>query len=126
MTPRLLLDPLALISSKESDNRYNVFYGGAIIPPNVMTDRYGFPLWSGLNGSHAAGAYQFEPATWAHYASRLGITDFSPKSQDAVAAACWAMEGFAPWAPYDKRLADAIALRGGIGAFSIGASWLAK
>ena len=32
--------------------------------------------------SHAAGAYQFQPGTWAECASKLGLADFSPSSQD--------------------------------------------
>lgn len=33
----------------------------------------------------AAGAYQFKPKTWARAAAGLGVTDFSPASQDRVA-----------------------------------------
>jgi len=54
--------------------------------------------------SHAAGAYQFEPKTWAAYAEPLGIHDFSPESQDKVAAAAFADQGWKPWAPYNKNL----------------------
>ena len=36
-------------------------------------------------GSDAAGAYQYLSTTWQPYADKLGITDFSPTSQDRVA-----------------------------------------
>ncbi len=46
-----------------------------------------FPDWQGIGDpiSHAAGRYQFEPATWREMAGRLGLTDFSPTSQDHAA-----------------------------------------
>lgn len=48
-----------------------------------------FPKWSGVEGpagiSHAAGRYQFEPATWNEQQVRLKLPDFSPNSQDVAA-----------------------------------------
>lgn len=45
-----------------------------------------FPQWNGRRFatgiSHAAGRYQFEPATWRTVAGRYGLTDFTPHSQD--------------------------------------------
>jgi hypothetical protein len=118
------LDPLALIRGPESTNRYFVGTGGADLSSASLAPS-GFPIWGGFNNSHAAGAYQFEPATWDIYAPRLGITDFSKESQDAVAAACYEARGFADWAPFDAPLAAAIKAAGGEAAFSLGASWLA-
>jgi len=50
--------------------------------PLAMAQKAGFP-----NGavSTAAGAYQTKRATWTRVADKLGITDFSPASQDEVA-----------------------------------------
>jgi hypothetical protein len=117
------VDPLALIRQYESSNRYFVGTGGADLS-NAALAPSGFPIWDGFHSSHAAGAYQFEPATWDIYAPRLGITDFSKESQDAVAAACYAARGFADWSPYDVPLAAAIKAAGGAAAFSLGAAWL--
>jgi hypothetical protein len=132
MTTLRYQDPLAIIGQHEPlpPGSYTSLVGGGQIPIDAHYDQYGFPIWSGWTPpsgriSHAAGKYQFEPATWALYAARLGISDFSPHSQDAVAAACWQHEGFAPWAPYNTKLSAAIAAAGGSGVFSLGASVLA-
>jgi len=105
------LDPLVYIRRYESGGRYMVGYGGADLSRSTL-GLNGFPQWSGVQTgkgwTHAAGAYQFEPATWARYAGPLGIHDFSPVSQDRVARACYDDVGFSPWAPYDPRLAAAI------------------
>lgn len=63
-------------------------------------NQYGFPIWEGHAGSHAAGLYGFQPGTWAKYAAPLGIKDFSPASQDAVFRAAYMAEGEKPWRPY--------------------------
>ena len=80
---------------------YNIGYGGTDLS-SAPLDEYGFPIWAGKMGpagmSHAAGAYQFQPATWRAYAGPLGIKDFSPASQDAVYKAAHAAEGDRPWA----------------------------
>lgn len=49
-----------------------------------------FPQWAGVGDpiSHAAGRYQFEPATWRDMQTRLSLPDFSPTSQDHAA---WAL-----------------------------------
>jgi muramidase (phage lysozyme) len=120
-------DPAAIVRKYESGGDYTILYGGSHF--DFETDafnQYGFPIWGGLNDSHAAGAYQFEPKLWGYYALRLGIGNFSPNSQDAVFVGCFAENGFAPWAPYDKKLAAAIAAFGGPSAFSLGSMWLVK
>jgi hypothetical protein len=119
-------DPLALIRRYESGHDYTILYGGGHFSADTPVDGSGFPIWEGKDNSHAAGAYQMQPKFWAFYAARLGLTDFiNPRSQDAVAAAAWQVEGFAPWAPYDTKLAAAIAAAGGEGVFSLSASVLA-
>lgn len=102
---------LDLIRKFESSGRYNVGYGGADLSKAPLNE-FGFPIWEGVEGSagttHAAGAYQFEPGTWERYAKPLGIKDFSPESQDAVARAAYLAEGYAPWAPYNTKLKNAL------------------
>lgn len=73
MTPegRGLLDAIA---GGESTG-YNVLNGGG-----TFSDYSQFPA-----GGKAAGRYQFMPDTWADEAKRLGLKDFSPRSQDAAA-----------------------------------------
>ncbi len=84
----------------ESGGNYTIGYGGTDLSDAPLNE-YGFPQWSGKEGpygvTHAAGKYQFEPAEWERYAKPLGITDFSPASQDAVFQAAHANEGMAPW-----------------------------
>ena len=83
---------LALIAGRESGGRYNVLTGGGLF------EGYGcFPAWPGHNGSHAAGAYQFEPATWAWVAQECGLADFSPMSQSI--AALWLLRKYGPNSP---------------------------
>ena len=78
---RAFLDALAI---GESGGRYDILCGGG-----RFTDYSKFPQWEGFQGpdgiSHAAGKYQFEPATWNEVATDLKLQDFSPKSQDAGA-----------------------------------------
>lgn len=93
-------DVAALVRKHESRDNYNVGYGGADLS-NAPLNEYGFPIWAGKMGpagiSHAAGAYQFQPATWERYAKPLGVTDFSAASQDRVFQAAYAAEGMKPW-----------------------------
>ena len=71
---------LAVLRAGESSNQYNALYGGG-----TFSDYSKFPVWSGKDNSHAAGAYQFEPATWAQFQASLDLPDFSPASQDKAA-----------------------------------------
>lgn len=80
---------LALIMQHESNGQYNVLCGGA-----HFTSFAHFPVWAGHDGSHAAGAYQFEPATWSWIAGELHLPDFSPLSQ--TIAALWLLRKVGP------------------------------
>jgi muramidase (phage lysozyme) len=86
---RAFLDALAAGESDpsakaEGISPYFILYGGGSFEHLARTVT-GFPLWSGRDNSHAAGRFQFEPRTWAEQAHKLGLTDFSPESQDAAA-----------------------------------------
>ncbi len=117
-------DPATLVKHYESEglarqlgiSPYVIGWGGTDLS-NAPKDASGFPIWEGKMGpagnSRAAGAYQFEPATWKKYAEPLGIHDFSPESQDAVFRAAYLDQGYAPWAPFNSQLAAAI--KGGAG-----------
>ena len=74
------VDCLALIRRHESGGEYNILCGG-----NHFSGYADFPIWRGFRGSHAAGAYQFEPGTWRWCSVMTGVTDFSPMSQDVNA-----------------------------------------
>lgn len=101
-----------LIKRYESNGGdYNVGWGNTPLAGSAL-DASGFPIWGGLPGpqgqSHAAGAYQFEPGTWATFAKQAGVSDFSPASQDAVADQALLTDGLKHWAPYNPKLASAL------------------
>jgi len=68
----------------EGISPYFILYGGGSFR-NLPRTAIGFPIWPGKDNSHAAGKYQFEPRTYEKQAARLGLSDFSPASQDAAA-----------------------------------------
>jgi muramidase (phage lysozyme) len=71
---------LSTIAAHESRGDYSVLYGGGHFAGSQ------FPQWEGKDNSHAAGAYQFQPATFAGVQSqRPDIKDFSPANQDRAA-----------------------------------------
>ena len=109
-------DPLATIGLYESGDNYYIGVGRVDLT-NAPLSALGFPLWSGTGNSHAAGKYQIEPGTWNQPARLLGVWDFSPESQDAIAAYLYNKQGFAPWEPYDAPLAAYINSVGGPAAF---------
>jgi muramidase (phage lysozyme) len=83
-----VLQGLGLISSVESngfpDSGYYTMFGGGQFEgdqhPNKLNKAYGL-------SSTAAGRYQFLSRTWKDLSKKLGLTDFSPRSQDLAALA---------------------------------------
>ena len=71
---------LSVISGKEAHG-YNILNGGS-----RFSDFSKHPAMIGAGGtSTAAGRYQFIAGTWETAAKALGLTDFSPASQDRAA-----------------------------------------
>ncbi len=73
-----------------SDNGYDVIVGSTARAPYLMKSYSDHPrtmVWlASLNiNSSAAGRYQLLARYWDVYRHQLGLTDFSPESQDAVA-----------------------------------------
>ncbi|MHB8674544.1 MAG: glycoside hydrolase family 24 protein [Candidatus Limnocylindrales bacterium] len=81
---------LGVIRQFESNNDYTILYGGGHFSdfshhPDVKVP-INLPGYYG-KFSTAAGAYQINFPTYNEFAPGLGITDFSPASQDAIALA---------------------------------------
>lgn len=77
---------LIAITGSESDGSYNLLNGG-----KRFNDYTNHPFASTNKATGygvAAGRYQFMPATWNAYKTKLGVPDFSPESQDKAA---WAL-----------------------------------
>lgn len=72
---------MGAITATESGGAYNVLNGG-----ETFTDFSDHPRRVGAGGtSTAAGKYQFIEDTWDRAAAALGLTDFSPASQEKAA-----------------------------------------
>jgi muramidase (phage lysozyme) len=65
------------------DFRYGAFKGKRNDPWR-FTDFSTHP-GAGFQGSTAAGMYQITIATWRNHGGKMGLTDFSPKTQDLLA-----------------------------------------
>ena len=79
---------LATIGGPEAGGQYNVRYGGAHFDGYADHPRIKQAIESGPNKggmSDAAGRYQFLGSTWDEAKKALGLTDFSPASQDKAA-----------------------------------------
>lgn len=92
---RALLDAIAQgesdpVAAREGISSYFILVGGGSFEHMPNRDGYnGFPDWDGrqfsAGVSHAAGRYQFEPATWRGIVPRFGssVPDFrNPADQD--------------------------------------------
>ncbi len=81
---RALLDTVASTEAQD----YNVMYGGRKFSAYSDHPRVNHLITSGPNAgktSSAAGRYQFLASTWDEQARKLGLKDFSPRSQDIAA-----------------------------------------
>ena len=85
--PTAIQAMLSMIRQFESGGDYTILFGGGHFSdfsrhPNVKE-----PITMGKYAgqvSTAAGAYQINIGTYNQFAPKLGITDFSPASQDAL------------------------------------------
>jgi hypothetical protein len=73
---------LAAIAEGEGGTTFNILYGSTMWTGSMAA----FPLWSGVlvgNGweTHAAGAFQFEPASYADAVKISGRPAFEPQDQ---------------------------------------------
>lgn len=79
---------LQTLRTGESGGNYSVGYGQTDLS-GAPVDSRGFPQWSGKTGpagiSHAAGAYQFQPGTWARIADKYNLNFRNRADQDAAA-----------------------------------------
>lgn len=79
---------LNTIAGPESGGRYNVIYGGGKFDDFSRHPNKAVRIQTGPNAgrtSSAAGKYQFLGSTYEDQAKKLGLTDFSPASQDKAA-----------------------------------------
>ena len=66
-----------------NDLNYKTMYGGEILTSLADHPHRTVTKWG--NTSSAAGAYQITQKTFDEYKLKLGLTDFSPESQDKIA-----------------------------------------
>jgi hypothetical protein len=76
---------LDMIASGESGGRYDELYGGGRFEDYSWHPNVPVPIPGSDLHSTAAGKYQLLDSTWDHEAWKLGLTDFSPASQDEAA-----------------------------------------
>jgi hypothetical protein len=73
---------LAAIAEGEGGKTFNILFGGGMWAGSMAA----FPPWPGVtlsrgSATHAAGAFQFEPATYADISKVSGRTAFGPQDQ---------------------------------------------
>lgn len=78
------LSALALGETGGGANAGFLGTGGSDLSGNT-TDQYGFPIWSGVGNSHAAGTYQFQPSTWDSIAQEYNLNFSNAQDQNAGA-----------------------------------------
>lgn len=67
----------------KSDDGYNVLVGSTAEHPLLFSSYAHHPnVFNKAANSHAAGRYQYMPATWNGLVEKLGFSDFSPINQD--------------------------------------------
>jgi len=80
---------LSVIRQFESNGDYYILYGGGHFTDDSAHPNVRVPFFNPRTGkqdySTAAGAYQINKPTYDTYAPRLGVTDFSPATQDQLA-----------------------------------------
>ncbi|HMV15718.1 MAG TPA: glycoside hydrolase family 104 protein [Chitinophagales bacterium] len=71
------------------ENGYRTLFGGKLFNDFSKHPNIKVPFFNKLKGktdySTAAGAYQFIRPTWLEVSTKLGLSDFSPASQDKAA-----------------------------------------
>ncbi len=83
-TQQAFLSSLALGETGNASGAWTQGFGGTNLS-GAPTDQYGFPQWSGLGNTHAAGTYQFQPGTWDTIAQTYGLNFSNPSDQNAGA-----------------------------------------
>jgi hypothetical protein len=78
------LSSLALGETANSSYAATEGFGGVNLA-DAPTDQYGFPQWQGQGNSHAAGIFQFQPATWDALAQQYGLNFSDAGDQEAGA-----------------------------------------
>ena len=84
VTQSSFLSSLALGENGNQTNPWTTGFGGTNLSGSGV-DAYGFPQWSGLGNSHAAGTFQFQPGTWDSVAKTYGLNFSNPADQQAGA-----------------------------------------
>ncbi len=79
------LAALALGETGTASDAYSLGVGTSGDLAGAPTSSSGFPQFSGWGGSHAAGAYQFQPSTWEPIAAAHGLNFQNPADQNAGA-----------------------------------------
>jgi len=82
---RSLLNTLRYAEGTAGEQGYRTMFGGGKFDVSKGWKHPDKVISSGGYNSAAAGGYQFLPGTWQGAAKALGLSDFSPKSQDLAA-----------------------------------------